>query len=72
MNSNLLQAISIHLLKERNFFLILDDLRDENLKNGRNRSKILIAKRNESIAHMIGSTNIFYVMNWLKENAGTV
>ncbi|XP_024039245.1 putative disease resistance protein RGA4 [Citrus clementina] len=59
------------------FFLVLDDVWDGDynkwepffhcLKHGLHRSKILVTTRNESVARMMGSTNIIFIEQLIEE-----
>ncbi|KAH9751734.1 hypothetical protein KPL71_014410 [Citrus sinensis] len=74
------QSLTSHIhrsIEGKKFFLILDDVWDGNynkwepfflsLKNGRQGSKILVTTRNESVARMMGSTNVMFIEQLAEE-----
>ncbi|XP_024039278.1 putative disease resistance protein RGA1 [Citrus clementina] len=74
------QSLTSHIHRSiagKKFFLILDDVWDGNynkwepfflsLKNGRQGSKILVTTRNESVARMMGSTNVMFIEQLAEE-----
>ncbi|KDO38388.1 hypothetical protein CISIN_1g043083mg, partial [Citrus sinensis] len=74
------QSLMSHIhrsIEGKKFFLVLDDVWDGDynkwepfflyLKNGLHGSKILVTTRNESVAHMMGSTNIIFIEQLAEE-----
>ncbi|GAY69105.1 hypothetical protein CUMW_269450 [Citrus unshiu] len=74
------QSLMSHIhrsIEGKKFFLVLDDVCDGDynkwepfflsLKNGLHGSKILVTTRNESVARMMGSTNIIFIEQLTEE-----
>ncbi|XP_024039244.1 putative disease resistance protein RGA3 [Citrus clementina] len=74
------QSLTSHIhrsIEGKKFFLVLDDVWDGSynkwepfflcLKNGLQGSKILVTTRNESVARMMGSTNIIFIKQLAEE-----